>query len=532
MKAINNLKIGVRLVVFFSAIVLLTTAALFYLSFRTTDITSEVDEIYNVHLLSMEYLIEADRDAYQSRLALTEALYSKELGNTKAIEALIPVVYENLDQIAQRYAKFESLSAVTQESENIEKNTIFHENHKLFGEDSKRIIELLQSDKLGDAYKLYIGDYQTHFEAMRGTMDAFTEISLNHAQEAHANSMSIGQKILQNSIFISVVIILFIILSSIVLSRSLNKPIFKVVNYLQNMAKGDLSQRIDIDQKDEIGILANALTEMQTKLNEIISEVQDAISNVTISSQTLSTGATEQAASTEEVSSSMEEMMANVQNNTANAIETEKIANSAAHEIRIGYKNVNQTVDSMLEIAEKIKVIEEIAEKTDLLAINAAIEAARAGEHGKGFAVVAMEVRKLAERSQTAASEINSLSKSSVQVAESTGKKMGEIVPEIEKTSSLVQEISSASREQNTGADQVNSALQQLNQINQNTAANAEQLASQAERLKEIISFFTVENEFSSKRESHKVRRSNPVQKFKSATAPSGKGFSDEFEEF
>jgi methyl-accepting chemotaxis protein len=532
MKAINNLRIGVRLVVFFSAIVILTTAALSYVSFKTKDITKEVDVIYNVHLLSMEYLIEADRDAYQSRLALTQALYSKELGNAKAVEALIPDINDNYAQVDQRYSKFENLSSISLESENVAKNEQFHENYKVFGEDSKRILELVKSNKLDEANKLFNGDYQLHFEAMRGIMNEFTEISLARANDAYTNSISIGEKILYNSLIISIVIILFIILSSVLLARSLNKPILKLVNYLQDMAKGDLSQKIDIDQKDEIGVLANALQEMQAKINEIISEVQDAISNVTISSQTLSTGATEQAASTEEVSSSMEQMMANVQNNTGNAIETEKIANNAAHEIRIGYKNVNQTVASMLEIAEKIKVIEEIAEKTDLLAINAAIEAARAGEHGKGFAVVAMEVRKLAERSQTAASEINSLSKSSVQVAESTGKKMGEIVPEIEKTSSLVQEISSASREQNTGADQVNSALQQLNQINQNTAANAEQLASQAERLKEIISFFKVENDTFYKKEKQKPRNTNPVHKFKSATTNAIHGLNEEFEEF
>jgi len=532
MKAINNLKIGVRLVVFFATIVIIITAALAYLSLKTKDITKEVDVIYNVHLLSMEYLIEADRDAYQSRLALTQAIYQREKGNVKALETLLPDINDNYDQINQRYTKFENLSAITQESEHVAKNEQFHENYKQVGEDAKQIIEFIQKNKLDEASKLFDGSYQQHFEAMREVMNSFTEVSLDRANSAYTNSMSIGDKILYNSVIISIVIILFIILSSILLSRSLNKPIFKLVNYLQDMAKGDLSQKIEINQKDEIGVLANALQVMQAKINEIISEVQDAISNITISSQTLSTGATEQAASTEEVSSSMEQMMANVQNNTGNAIETEKIANNAAHEIRIGYKNVNQTVQSMLEIAEKIKVIEEIAEKTDLLAINAAIEAARAGEHGKGFAVVAMEVRKLAERSQLAASEINSLSKSSVQVAESTGRKMGEIVPEIEKTSSLVQEISSASREQNTGADQVNSALQQLNQINQNTAANAEQLASQAEKLKEIISFFKVEAQTFSITEKQKKRQSPPLQTYKSSQSHHIQSLNDEFEAF
>ena len=492
MKSINNLKIGARLVIFFSIIVILTLAALIRISLRSKEIVNEVDMIYNVHLLSMEYLIEADRDAYQSSLALNRALYEGTIGHKDDVEAELTDVFENYDQVLQRYSKFEQISDVPKEKENIEQNTVFHNNYKLLGEKTKEITALLKEKNYKDASVIYLGDYQTYFDLMRGSMDIFTGISLERASEAHSNSLEIGSNILKDSILISIVIVILIIVFAIILTRSINNPIKKVVDYLMLMAQGDLTKTINIDQKDEIGILVKALNDMQTKVNEVISEVQEAISNMTISSQGLSTGATEQAASTEEVSSSMEEMMANIQNNTENATQTEEIANNAAHEIGIGYKNVNQTVQSMLEIADKIKVIEEIAEKTDLLAINAAIEAARAGEHGKGFAVVAMEVRKLAERSQVAASEINMLSKNSVQIAEETGEKMGKIVPEIEKTSSLVQEISSASQEQNTGAEQVNISLQQLNQINQNTAANAEQLAGQAGRLKDIISFFKV----------------------------------------
>jgi methyl-accepting chemotaxis protein len=196
----------------------------------------------------------------------------------------------------------------------------------------------------------------------------------------------------------------------------------------------------------------------------------------------------------------MEEMASSIQQNADNAKQTDKIASKAAQDTKSGGEAVVQTVAAMKEIAEKINIIEEIARKTDLLALNAAVEAARAGEHGKGFAVVASEVRKLAERSQTAAAEISRLTTDGVEVAESAGELLGKLIPDIRKTAELVQEISAASAEQNTGASQINKAIQQLDQvIQQNASASeemastAEELSSQAEVLQSTVSFFKVD---------------------------------------
>jgi methyl-accepting chemotaxis protein len=193
-------------------------------------------------------------------------------------------------------------------------------------------------------------------------------------------------------------------------------------------------------------------------------------------------------------------MAANIRQNADNATQTEKIAMQSSKDADQGGQAVTETVTAMKQIAEKISIIEEIARQTDLLALNAAIEAARAGEHGKGFAVVASEVRKLAERSQLAAGEIGKLSSSSVEVAEKAGAMLTRMVPDIQKTAELVQEISAASNEQNTGADQINKAIQQLDQvIQQNASASeemastSEELSSQAERLQHIISFFKLD---------------------------------------
>ena len=314
------------------------------------------------------------------------------------------------------------------------------------------------------------------------------------------------------SVFILLIIVFvslsFSVFIGVYISRIITQPLYKGIDFAQKMAKGDLTAVIDINQQDEIGMLANNLQMMGARIRETISYVVSTSDNMAAASlelsstsQQVSQGASEQASSSEEVSAAIEQMAANIQQNKENAKQTEKFAIKAENDIFNGSNKVIQTVEAMREIATKISIIGDIAFQTNILALNAAIEAARVGEQGRGFGVVAAEVGKLADRSKLAALEIDKLTKSSVINAEEAGKLMKEIVPDIQKTSQLIQEISAANYEQSAGADQINSAIQQLNMITQQNAAtsegistNAVELSAQAEQLKEIISFFKINN--------------------------------------
>lgn len=289
-----------------------------------------------------------------------------------------------------------------------------------------------------------------------------------------------------------------------VFKQRIEKKITGINEAYNQVGDGNLMCRISDDGSDELGQSAKSFNQFIDKIRHVLLEINDGANNISSASgqisqtaDSLSKMASEQAASVEETSASLEEMGASIRQNAENSQATDKIATSTSQQANEGGDAVKETVAAMNEIDSKISLIEDIAYKTNLLALNAAIEAARAGEHGKGFAVVADEVRKLAERSQNSAQEISELASNSVTIAQRAGGLIDDMLPNIQKTADLVQEISTASAEQLNGVDQVNTAIEHVDKSAQQGASSSEELSAtatemsgQVDKLKNTIGFF------------------------------------------
>lgn len=388
------------------------------------------------------------------------------------------------------------------------------------------------------------------FDPLNVELDKLSAYQATASLEINETSESMFSMLTWVIVGISLGSAILAIVAVLLTSKAIVNNLRAAIGLANSVAGGNLSAVVEVTSRDETRDLVDILNGMTAKLRQVIGEVSEATRNVASGSEEmsataeqLSQGATEQASSTEEASASVEEIAATIKQSADNANQTEQIARKSATDAIASGEAVGNAVNAMQTIAEKIMVVQEIARQTDLLALNAAVEAARAGEHGRGFAVVASEVRKLAERSQAAAAEISTLSVSTVRAAQSAGEMLGRLVPDIQRTASLVEEISAASREQNAGAAQINTAIQQLDRVTQqNTAAaeqmaaSSEELASRAEQLQSAIGYFRIDQSASAARPApaaHKgeaelrrrVLAKAPHMKAASSSTPSSGGF-------
>ena len=385
--------------------------------------------------------------------------------------------------------------------------------HEEYDKHVMEIYEELKHGKIHEAHELaekteHLEEQLDHeLEQLLLKIEKFTEeamLEAEHEEQAAEHIMTILVLIG----FVLGIAVSWSVTSSIL--KQLGAEPSEIARISAMVGEGDLTDRVKqvCNTNNPTGVLAH-LMGMVENLRKVVAGVSMASAQVAAGSnelsdaaQQMSQGSAEQAASVEETSSAMEQMASNIQQNSDNAQQTEQLSQRASIDAEATGKAVLEAVEAMKEIASKISIIEEIARQTNLLALNAAIEAARAGEHGKGFAVVAAEVRKLAERSQTAAGEISGLSSSSVEVAEKAGAMLNKLVPDIQKTAELIQEITASSQEQNQGTSQINQAIQQLDHVIQQNAgaseemaATSEELSAQSDELKSTVSFFQVDQQ-------------------------------------
>jgi len=499
----HNLKIATKLLVSFLGILALTVFLGIFSVLQLAEVRASTQEISSVWMFGAVLIADLNTDTSDFRLA-----------QFLRIQATTP------EQRAQAERNLEQeLHSVQKGMAEYERTIISEEDRRLFAifkagweryvRKDTPLRQLSMQGQREQARKMMLGELREDYDTFNNTL---AQLLVLNRESANAAAKRTEDTFASARVWIIGVLLVSTalgLLLCVLLARAISQPLANAVVVADRIAEGDLTTRIEVETTDETGRLMAAMQRMVQKLAQIIGEVREgsgalasAATQVSASSQNLAQGTSEQALSVGEISTNLEKMTGTISQNQDHSRQMEQMAVRGARDADESGKAVKETVEAMGSIAEKISIVEEIAYQTNLLALNAAIEAARAGEHGKGFAVVATEVRKLAERSRTAAREISELASGSVKVAARSGQLLVELVPSIRKTAELVQEMVGASAEQATGVTQMSKAMLHVDHVTQRNASASEELAStaeelsaQAEALQQLVSFFRVGDE-------------------------------------